>query len=499
MAKKFNALQFTISFFLFLLWMLSSCTKEFYYDKNEPILKFSEDSILFDTVFTTIGSATQSIKIYNPTNEFVKIQRIYIPNSQNSKFSLNVDGFSGKDFQDIVIRPKDSIYLFCEVLINPNDPISSSPFIILDSVVFEVNKSVQKVILEAWGQNAIYIPAKSNKANFAIIDLKGKTELWNDQKPYILYGIVLFRNGTLKIEPGTKIHVFGGITKAIDSEGNTFFYNDGRLLIGQNANIICNGTLEKNIVFQGVRLEEQFKSIRGQWSTISIIEGSLGNEFHHTTILNNQIGVTIDSSCSCDFFSCKIYNNSIYGIYSNAGNLYAENCLFYNQGLNSLVSENGGSIVFNYTTFANYGNMESAVIISNFKCVDPVECLTKTYYPLDAKFTNCIFTGEADDEFWMESVSNAEFNVALDHCFINSKKIKEKDYFPNFVTQFTQNCIFNSNQIKLFKNSSKENFQLDTLSSLENRAIPIAGISKDLLGKTRDQVMPDIGCYEYEK
>ena len=39
-------------------------------------LSFSKDTVVFDTVFTTIGSTTQQFKIYNPSNKSVKIEQI---------------------------------------------------------------------------------------------------------------------------------------------------------------------------------------------------------------------------------------------------------------------------------------------------------------------------------------------------------------------------------------------------------------------------------------
>ncbi len=62
--KKLLYLLFSLC--LFGLFMLS-CNKDDEID-NDPGIKlgFSQDTILFDTVFTTIGSATQTFKVYNP-------------------------------------------------------------------------------------------------------------------------------------------------------------------------------------------------------------------------------------------------------------------------------------------------------------------------------------------------------------------------------------------------------------------------------------------------
>jgi hypothetical protein len=50
---------------LLLPWFLA-CHKESYTTQPSDTLVLSTDTLSFDTVFTTIGSATRSIKIYNP-------------------------------------------------------------------------------------------------------------------------------------------------------------------------------------------------------------------------------------------------------------------------------------------------------------------------------------------------------------------------------------------------------------------------------------------------
>ena len=60
---------------LLLLIIIASCKKEigFITDKNSK-LNFSEDTVLFDTVFTQVGSSTKQLKIYNPFNSlFINI------------------------------------------------------------------------------------------------------------------------------------------------------------------------------------------------------------------------------------------------------------------------------------------------------------------------------------------------------------------------------------------------------------------------------------------
>ncbi len=120
-----------------LAWSLSGCLKEksFLTDANVQ-LSFSTDSIRFDTVFTTSGSATNILKVYNPYNENINISRINIKTTEQSFFRLNIDGIAGNDQQNIEIAPFDSLYIFVEVTIDPDNPLDASPFIISDQIQF---------------------------------------------------------------------------------------------------------------------------------------------------------------------------------------------------------------------------------------------------------------------------------------------------------------------------------------------------------------------------
>jgi hypothetical protein len=70
----------------------TSCKKEvgFILDNNAK-LNFSEDTILFDTVFTQVGSATKQLKIYNPYKKKLLIKRIWLAGGAGSQFKLNID------------------------------------------------------------------------------------------------------------------------------------------------------------------------------------------------------------------------------------------------------------------------------------------------------------------------------------------------------------------------------------------------------------------------
>ncbi|MBQ3595979.1 MAG: hypothetical protein II981_11305, partial [Bacteroidales bacterium] len=136
----------------------ASCKKpDEFSDDNSLKLAFSSDTITFDTVFTTIGSSTRQLMIYNNNTENLKISSIRLEGGNQSQFTINVDGESGYDFSDIEIYSKDSLYVFIRVTVNPDD--QNTPFFVEDRLIFETNNNEQIVNLTAYGQNANYIIA----------------------------------------------------------------------------------------------------------------------------------------------------------------------------------------------------------------------------------------------------------------------------------------------------------------------------------------------------
>ena len=103
-------------------------------DDPSKKLTFSADTILFDTVFTTLGSTTHQLRIYNTNNEDLKISSIRLIVGESSPFRINFDGDNNIEFYDKVIPAKDSLFTFLRVTINPND--LNTPFIVEDELEF---------------------------------------------------------------------------------------------------------------------------------------------------------------------------------------------------------------------------------------------------------------------------------------------------------------------------------------------------------------------------
>ncbi|MBT8233641.1 MAG: right-handed parallel beta-helix repeat-containing protein [Saprospiraceae bacterium] len=472
---------------------LSACQEEVIATDSNIPLRFSLDTLRFDTVFTQAGSATRFFKIYNDLEETVIINSISLDKPSGSFFRINVDGIQMNAVENIRIEPTDSIYVFAEVTIDPDNPVSISPFFIEENVNFKVNDSDYSVLLEAWGQNANYIPSRESGGTVNYVSCDFGTWTWDDPKPYVLYGVLLIDSCDLVLPPGTEVFVHGGI--AINDLG---VFNDGLLVLLENGSLVSNGTLEEPVTFQTDRLEMEFEEVQGQWSGILISQGSKGNVLSHTHVRNSIVGVSVDSAASLRIESSIFAYTSGSGLTASHANIYAENSLFYQNGGSGLSLNFGGDYLFNYCTIANYNNQDPALNANNIKCLD-ADCATVLFNGLRGTFNNCIFTGNDDDEIGFFDISNGEdpflFNYDFNNCVVTVDELLNADQFPNFFDN-CKDCVTATRQDTVFLNVDEDIYSLDTMSVAQNKGSIIPFVTLDILEELRSTTSPDIGCYE---
>lgn len=483
--------------------ILLSCRREqlFLTDKDAR-LEFSTDTLRFDTVFTELGSATRILKVFNPYGKSVRIASVSIAAGEATKFRMNVDGIPGNVLNDVEIAPNDSIYIFVEVTIDPDAPLSSSPFILNDAIRFELNGNEQEVVLEAWGQNANYLPSRFGKGGLALVSCDFGEVTWDDPKPYVIYGILLIDSCTLNLPAGTRIYVHGGVAKALDDQGNPIIYNDGLIYVLPKGKLMMDGTLEDPVIVQGDRLEKVFEEQPGQWVGIRL--GSKGNSFRNSIIKNSLVGVYVDSAASVNLDKMAIYNTSGPGIFALHAKVEAQNCLVYNNGSTSVQLGYGGDYDFDFCTMASYGVDASALSLSNGICYDLL-CSSYDVYRLNATLRNCIIFGSRQDEILLSDFTAGanpnQFNIDMRNCVVRVNDLLDpnKGGYPDFFTTFCQNCVDGSPVQLLFEDPNEDDYHLDSLSIAIGLGVPITGIADDLDGVTRDPQTPDVGCYEREE
>ena len=497
-----NLLTFLICIVLI---SISSCNrKDFNTIPSSGNLKFSKDTVFLDTVFTNIGSATYNLKVYNKGNNDISIPEIKLENGNSSNYRLNVDGIPGKNFTNIEILAKDSIYIFVETTINVNNIVNP---LYTDRILFDNGTNQQDVDLVTLVQDANFIfPGKdaiTMKIDSLTLDgkpttLKGRfltdSELTiTNSKPTVIYGFAAVpANKTLTIEAGSKIH----------------FHDNSGLIIDNKATLNANGTLSEKIIFEGDRLEHSFDNIAGQWAAIWMRAGSKNNVVNNAIIKNGIIGILVDSlgtptNPTLKIENTEIYNHSSYGILGRETNIEANNIVIGNAGQASLAATIGGSYNFTHSTFANYWNngirQLPTVLVNNFFTYnnEAGQEIIETRNLNAANFTNCIIDGNNNIEFVLDKVDGGGlFNYNISNSMIKFddtnntfKDIVELD----FTSSFYKNIILNENPH--FRDTQKNDFIIGENSKAINKA-KASIFTFDILGIDRSS-NPDIGAYQH--
>ncbi|HYX08602.1 MAG TPA: hypothetical protein VE912_17865, partial [Bacteroidales bacterium] len=323
-----KALQ-TLFSWLILILLVASCNKQNFLTDTNVSLNFSADTVMFDTIFSTFGSTTKQLRVYNHYNQPLKISSIRLGRGNSTGFRLNIDGIEGIKASDIEIPAKDSLYIFIEVTVNPTG--QNQPMVIQDSIIFNTNGHQQDIDVVAYGQD-VHLFKK------AIIG----TQTWTADKPYLIYDYLAVDSlETLTIEAGTQIYL----------HKNAIFYVGGTLHV--------NGEKDNEVVFQGDRLEDLYNELPGQWGLLAFAPGSQDNTMNHTVIKNGTLGMQIGLYNDYHYPDLTITNSTIknistIGIYAFGAQIKAENLVIANCGSYALGIWRGGSYSFTHCTIGNY-------------------------------------------------------------------------------------------------------------------------------------------------
>jgi len=455
------------------LSLFGSCQKENDGDSSGKLLSFSSDTIAFDTLFTTIGSPTKNLRVYNATSNRVNISSIELAGGDKSSFRLNVNGEATNEVLNLEIPAHDSIFIFIEALFDKS--AASQIMVAEDSILFRVNNKEQKVRLIAWGQDFKLVKSEMLK-----------TTTWTKEKPYLVYNYAFVDSTqTLTIDPGCTIY---------------FHKNAGLIIKGK---LRVNGTLEEPVIFKGDRLESGYANLPDQWSGITLLSGSHDNLINHSIIKNANIGLQVgtiekEGFASVELANTRIENMSWSGIWAMKSKILAYNCIIANVGYYNTALLLGGDYRFYHTTFSNNS-------IYNFNNIRRTETLTLSNYLVSNKdgakyvgdlnqavFGNCIISGLNRDELNISMDKQGKSNYLFDHCLLqisDTFKLTSPDRFVGISRNIPPRFI----------NPQKGNYELDTLSVAKDKGKDAYAKIVPLDYKGVDRTVdagPDLGAYE---
>lgn len=461
------------------------CKKEKFATDPSAKLEFSTKSILYDTVFTTVGSVTKTFIVYNRNAQAVKISSIRLAGGTTSNFRINVDGSKGVLFSDVEIQGKDSLFVFAEVTVDPNK--GTNPLIIRDSVVFETNGNIQDVDFEAWGQDAYFHTPNVFPLNglppYSVIPCNAT---WTNDKPHVIYGFAVVDSAcTLTMLPGTRVYM----------------HPNAILWIYKDATLKILGDINLPVTIQGDRLEPQYSEEAGQWGYIWLSPGSKNNVIDGAVIKNGLVGILADTvgnsvAPTLDVKNTIIKNMSVAALYGRGTFIKGVNCVFANCGQYVAALTIGGSYNFYHCTFANFwsnGTRSFPVMLLNNYYKDQDENVISR--DLDsAFFYNCIVYGDlsSGDELKLDPSAGASFNFKFHNSLLRTTLSTSGAEYESVVV----------NADPYFHNAGGNDYRIKnplsgSIGNGDDAFIPL--FPYDLNGKPR---LPNphvtIGAYEYE-
>jgi len=442
------------------LFPLNRCNKWRGFSKEN--LSFSLDTLVFDTVFTTVGSTTKQFKIYNPSVKSVKIDEIELMGGSQSPFRINIDGEANIKIKDIVLEGKDSLFAFVEVTLAANN--QNLPLIIEDSIRFRTNGKDQYVKLAVWGQDAYFHYKDLNEG------------LWPNDKPHVIYGYAAVDSAkSLTIQAGTQIYMH---------KNSILYIYKGALNI--------QGALHNEVVFQGDRLESMYDHVSGQYYGIYLHE-ALPSTIDYAIMKNGTVGVHLyhedpsNTGYTLELKNTRIFNASRYGVFIYSGaKVKAENCIIYRNESHALLVLEGGDFNFNHCNLVGYGASQvPAVGISNY-FYNAITGITNVGSIHEGTLTNCVIAGNLDYEFALDTmnISGVTLNFNFSHNLMRS--------LTTYNDPFYSNIIWNENP--LFENTAQGDFIYLNTSPMNGAGVA-TGVINDILGNVRSNP-PDIGAVE---
>lgn len=356
--------------------IISSCIEDDFTNSPSNTLTFSRDTVSFDTVFTDLGTPTARLLVYNKAKKSINISDIRFK-KENSNFQMNVDGMSGRNFQNVEIRAQDSIYIFIECYIDSDD--SDEPYLVDDQLQFITNGVTQEVRVEAYGQNVTRLRNMRITADTR----------FTPQRPYVIFDSLIVEQGAkLTIEPGSKL----------------LFHDKASLTIRGQLEAV--GDKDNLIQFRGDRLDNvlpdvEYDIMSGQWHGVTIAAESFDNRMEYVDMRSTNIGLQIDSCGNLEkmkllLLNSWIHNSQSYAISAKYAWIDAYGCCF-SEAAYGVVGLWGGKHHFAQCTIAN--NYLFAPMYEPLLCL--YHCMPDSEengQPLmTASFENCIIYGLSSD------------------------------------------------------------------------------------------------------
>jgi hypothetical protein len=497
---------------VFFAWMLGillfSCTRDVQYNTDPDFsLTFSQDTIIFDTVFVTIGSTTKRFTVHNTSNRDVKIDFVALAKAEQSAYKINIDGEGTDKVEDVVIGSQDSMFIFVEVRVDPTN--QNNPMIITDSILFSINGRLQDVDLVAWGQDAHFIVGDANYGGFAylgnhygafgkIVAHENEIVDWFDDKPYVVYGFAI-------VDSAATLNIHEGV--------NVYFHKNSGIWAYKGATVNVLGTQDSIVRFQGDRLETFYQNAPGQWFGVFLNESPYGHSFDCVWVKNSINGLHYEPQNLLNIMDNQplvikntiVDNSSFTSLFAMSGRIFSVNSVYGKAAVYTSFLGLGGEYDFRHCTFDNHWsdgvrNDPSFVISDNMIVTNPDDG-NSTVYTGDlskAYFGNCIIYGSLEDEILLSQYEGKanQFSYLFDYSLLRTTMdVSDTEHYVG--------CVLNEDP--WLADNEYFDYSIDTVvsSAIDRGSMEVINtsglpLSEDIAGNLRiSDEAPDLGAYEF--
>ena len=411
------------------------------------MLTCSRDSVIMDTVFSTVGSRTYDFWVFNRSSDGIRLQSVRLRQGNQTGFRVNVDGSYldntlGSVVTGLEVRKGDSIRVFVELTAPENG--RDEALQIDDDLVFLLESGVeQRVALRGFAWDALQ---------------------WRD--------VVVSKDST--IESTKPIVIYGGLR--VDSAA-TLTLRNTTLYFHDKAGLDVYGTiLTDHALLRGDRLDHMFDylpydRVSGQWRGVKIRSSSFGNRFVDTEIRSAEYGVVCDSAEYVEgrqrlyMERSVIHNCKGPGLQTFNSSVGLLRCQFTNT-LGDCVAVYGGVAVMEQCTLAQFypfsADRGAALRFANY--------VGDYAYPLLAmQMKGCIVTGYADDVVMgetMEGDSVTAFSYYFENTLLRTPAVDDSLAFVDIHWETPDDSIQGKQQFRLVDEQNLiYDFRLDSLST----------------------------------
>lgn len=447
--------------------LLCSCIEDSITTSPSSQPTFSVDTLAMGTLFSGESSPTYEFKIYNGNSQGLNISRIALRDDPDGLFRLNVDGIAGKEFTNVEVREKDSLFVFVEVSLP--DLERTAPTLYERHLDVTTNGVTKTVVFTATGLDATRLTGEV---------IEHDTEL-NGLKPYIIYdSLVVAKDVRLTLGAGTKLHFHDGAFMRIDGT------------------LDSRGNVDESVELTGDRWGKvvgrvDYEIMSGQWEGVYFTPSSHDNRMEYTSIRNTVDGVIVDSvpysesRPSLYMLNCQLRNSKGYSLLSSYSSIEAIGCELA-EAASGVVALQGGEGRFVNCTIANYYlfSVLGGASVQFYHALaeeadDGVELPL-----LKARFDNCIIYGLGKDLSHGDLTGS---DILLRRCLLKSEGSDDDNFL---------NCVWGADPLYY---TVREDYYFDYRLQPESPAI---GVADELLTDPRwsetrlgDAVAGNLGCY----